>query len=309
MKFNPKTHYLMPLLVGTIAIPIFYLEQPALGVTVILLACLLFFQVRFFLSGSFSKPNQEINEPPEVARPKVFSSIDELASGIAHEINNPLAIIAQEATWIDTLLRKKLSQSSGTQNEIEDCLDSSSEIQRQVERCNLIITKLLSMARELNIVVQKIDINEVTRTVYEIATREKSTSKTEVTLELDPNAPVIWSDGPLIRQVLLNILMNAKQAVGEKGIIKIKTSLRENSWVDIAIQDNGCGISEENIQKIFRPFFSTKKGKGTGLGLAICRGVIDELGGRIEVKSQPDAGTRFTVSLPLSLGRARDKLT
>ncbi len=309
MKFNPKTHYLTPLLVGTIAIPIFYLEKPVLGVTVILLACLLFLQVRFFLSGSFSKPNSETNQPPEVARPKVFSSIDELASGIAHEINNPLAIIAQEATWIDTLLRKKLSRDSGTQNEIEDCLDSSSEIQRQVERCNLIITKLLSMARELNIVVQKIDINEVTRTVYEIATREKSASKTEVTLELDPRAPVILSDGPLIRQVLLNILMNAKQAVGEKGIIKIKTSLKENNWVDIAIQDNGCGISEENIQKIFRPFFSTKKGKGTGLGLAICRGVIDELGGRIEVKSQPETGTLFTVSLPLSLGRAGDKLT
>jgi two-component system, NtrC family, sensor kinase len=309
MKFNQKTHYLTALLVVTIAIPFFYLEQPVLGVTLILLACLLFLQVRFFLSGSFSKLNSETNQPPEVTRPKVFSSIDELASGIAHEINNPLAIIAQEATWIDTLLRKKLSQDSGTQNEIEDCLDSSSEIQRQVERCNLIITKLLSMARELNIVVQKIDINEVTKTVYEIVTREESPSSIEVTLDLDPSAPVILSDGPLIRQVLLNILMNAKQAVGDKGIIKIKTSLRENNWVDIAIQDNGCGISEENIQKIFRPFFSTKKGKGTGLGLAICRGVIDELGGRIEVKSRPDAGTLFTVSLPLSLSRTRDKLT
>lgn len=299
MKFNPKTHYLTPLLVGTIAVPIFYLDEPILGVTVFLMACVLFFQVRFLVSKSFSEPYLEINQLPECARPKVFSSIDELASGIAHEINNPLAIIAQEATWIDTLLRKKFSQGSATQNEIEDCLDSSSEIQRQVERCNLIITKLLSMARELNIVVQKIDINEVTRTVYEIATREKSASKTEVTLELDPRAPVILSDGPLIRQVLLNILMNAKQAVGEKGIIKIRTRLRENKWVDIDIQDNGCGISEENIQKIFRPFFSTKKGQGTGLGLAICRGVIEELGGRINVESKPGSGTLFTVSLPL----------
>jgi|GEM_PF-3431199 len=308
MKFNRKVHYLTPLLAGIIAVPILLFKDPVLAVIIVALACVFFFQVRFLVSKSFSKPDLEISQLPECARPKVFSSIDELASGIAHEINNPLAIIAQEATWIDTLLRKKLSQNSGTQNEIEDCLDSSSEIQRQVERCNLIITKLLSMARELNIVVQKIDINEVTKTVYEIVTREESASRIEVTLELDPKAPVILSDGPLIRQVLLNILMNAKQAVGEKGIIKIKTSLRENSWVDIAIQDNGCGISEENIQKIFRPFFSTKKGKGTGLGLAICRGVIDELGGRIEVKSQPDTGTLFTVSLPLSLNGIRDKL-
>ncbi len=301
MKFNPKIYYLAPLLVGTIAVPIFYLEGPIFGVTLLLVAGVCAFQVRFLVLKSFSKPDLEINQLPECARPKVFSSIDELASGIAHEINNPLAIIAQEATWIDTLLRKKFSQGSATQNEIEDCLDSSSEIQRQVERCNLIITKLLSMARELNIVVQKIDINEVTRTVYEIATREKSASKIEVTLELDPRAPVILSDGPLIRQVLLNILMNAKQAVGEKGIIKIRTRLREDKWVDIDIQDNGCGISEENIQKIFRPFFSTKKGQGTGLGLAICRGVIEELGGRINVESQPGSGTLFTVSLPLRL--------
>lgn len=309
MKFNRKLHYLTPLLAGIIAVPILFFKDPVLGVIVVALACVFFFQVRFLVSKSFSKPDLEISQAPESARPKVFSSIDELASGIAHEINNPLAIIAQEATWIDTLLRKKLSQNSGTQNEIEDCLDSSSEIQRQVERCNLIITKLLSMARELNIVVQKIDINEVTKTVYEIVTREQSPSRIDVTLELDPKAPVILSDGPLIRQVLLNILMNAKQAVGERGVIKITTRLRDSNWVDIDIQDNGCGISDENIQKIFRPFFSTKKGQGTGLGLAICRGVIDELGGRIEVRSQPETGTLFTVSLPLSLSRAGDKLT
>jgi len=157
------------------------------------------------------------------------------------------------------------------------------------------------MARELNVVIQQIDINEITKSVYDIVIRESSASNIRVNLSLDPYAPSILSDAPLLRQVLLNIVMNAIQAIGANGEINLRTKSQNKSWVDIEIQDDGCGICEENLEKIFLPFFSTKQEtQGTGLGLAICRGIVEKLGGYITVTSKPNLGTIFTVRLPLT---------
>lgn len=301
MKMNPKIHYLVPVLTAMAAFPIYWSGNSFVAILIFLLGCGLFLQIRSLLLNGLNEQDPKRNNLNESVRPKIFSSIDELASGIAHEINNPLAIIAQEAGWMERLLKKHMASETPAENEIEDCLDSSMEIRRQVDRCNQIVQKLLSMARELNIVIQQIDINQITKSVYEIVTREPSASNIRVNLELDPNVPLIMSDAPLIRQVLLNILMNAKQAVDKSGVIELRTKSRKKGWIDVEIQDDGCGISEENLEKIFLPFFSTKQEtNGTGLGLAICRGIVEKLGGSITVKSKPNEGTLFTVRLPLT---------
>lgn len=301
MKLNRKIHYLAPVLTALAAFPIYWSGNSFVAVLIFLLGCTLFLQVRSFLLNGLNEQDPRRTNLSEPVRPKIFSSLDELASGIAHEINNPLAIIAQEAGWMERLLKKQMASETPGEKEIEDCLDSSMEIRRQVDRCNQIVQKLLSMARELNIVIQKIDINEITKNVYQIVTREPFASNIRVNLKLDPNAPPILSDAPLIRQVLLNILMNAKQAVGKGGVIELRTKSREKGWIDIEIQDNGCGICEENLEKIFLPFFSTKQEThGTGLGLAICRGIVEKLGGSITVTSKPNVGTLFTVRLPVT---------
>jgi signal transduction histidine kinase len=301
MKLTSKTQYLTPLIIGLSAVPILFTGNVYLSLVLILLSYATFSQIRALLLNVQTKSNpNDYNSLDESRRPRIFSSIDELASGIAHEINNPLAIITQEAVWIQRLL-KGLTIETGGAKAIEDCLDSSIEIQRQVDRCNLIVQKLLSMARELNVVIQQIDINEITKSVYDIVIRESSASNIRVNLSLDPYAPSILSDAPLLRQVLLNIVMNAIQAIGANGEINLRTKSQNKSWVDIEIQDDGCGICEENLEKIFLPFFSTKQEtQGTGLGLAICRGIVEKLGGYITVTSKPNLGTIFTVRLPLT---------
>jgi len=117
---------------------------------------------------------------------------------------------------------------------------------------------------------------------------------------LEPGLPIVFSDPPLLRQVVLNLLINATHAVEKDGTITVTTKSNENKSVEIGVTDTGSGISEENLNKIFTPFFSTKPhGKGTGLGLAICRGIIERLGGRISVTSDVGESTTFTIHLPI----------
>jgi two-component system, NtrC family, sensor kinase len=117
---------------------------------------------------------------------------------------------------------------------------------------------------------------------------------------LEPDLPIVYSDPPLLRQVVLNLLINATHAIEKDGTITVTTKSDENESVEIGVTDTGSGITEENLNKIFTPFFSTKPhGKGTGLGLAICRGIIERLGGRISVTSDVGETTTFTIHLPI----------
>jgi two-component system, NtrC family, sensor kinase len=230
----------------------------------------------------------------ELHRTECLSLVDDLSAGVAHEINNPLGIIAQEAQWIQHLLKAPAI----TAKEIEDCSDSIREISAQVVRCKEIISKLLAMAHEMEPVFQKVDINELVTHLIDLTKREASERNISVVESLASNLPIVHTDSPLLRQVVLNLIMNAMQAVVKSGAVEIAT--RGNSdFVEISIKDSGCGISEENIDKIFTPFFTTKpQGKGSGLGLAICKGIIERLGGHISVRSQLGRFTAFSIHLP-----------
>jgi two-component system NtrC family sensor kinase len=227
-----------------------------------------------------------------------LAAIGELSAGIAHEINNPLAIIRQEAEWMAQLLKKL---GGAHPKETEELQGSVHQIVQQVDRCTEIIRNLLDFARKRDPVIQAVEVNRIIEDMTMLVEKEAKHNNIAIVRQYDQDLPMIYSDAPQLRQVILNFLTNATYAIGKEGVITITTRLKGSEAVDIVISDTGCGISAENLRKIFDPFFTTKPpGKGTGLGLSICHGIIQRLGGRIAVASQVGQGTTFTITLPRS---------
>lgn len=227
-----------------------------------------------------------------------LAAIGELSAGIAHEINNPLAIIRQEAEWMQLLLKKLPDQDL---KEIAELKGSIRQIVQQVERCTEITRNLLDFARKRDPVIQAVEVNRIIEDMTMLVEKEAKHKNITIIRDYDQELPLIYSDAPQLRQVILNFLTNATQAIGADGHITITTRRRGTDTVDLIFSDTGRGIPEENLGKIFDPFFTTKPpGQGTGLGLSICHGIIVRLGGRIAVKSAVGQGTTFTITLPLS---------
>jgi two-component system NtrC family sensor kinase len=225
-----------------------------------------------------------------------LAAIGQLSAGIAHEINNPLAIIRQEAEWMQLLLKKA---ESAAPKELEELKGSLSQIVQQVDRCTEIIRNLLDFARKRAPVIQAVDLNRISEDMTMLVEKEARHQNISIVREYGTNLPVIYSDAPQLRQVVLNLLTNAAHAIGRDGTITLATSQAEGDAVRLMIRDTGCGIPAENLAQIFDPFFTTKpEGQGTGLGLSICHGIIQRLGGEIKVASTVGQGTTFTIVLP-----------
>ncbi len=225
-----------------------------------------------------------------------LASIGELSAGIAHEINNPLATIRQEAEWMQQLL-KKLEPAGRA--ELEELQGSVRQIILQVDRCTEIIKNLLDFARKRQPVIQAVDLTRIIADMTMLVEKEAKHRGIKIIRDHDRELPTIYSDAPQLRQVVLNLLTNATHAIGQNGEITIVTRAEKNGGISLAITDTGCGILPEDLPKVFDPFFTTKPpGQGTGLGLSICHGIIQRLGGDITVKSTVGQGTTFTVRLP-----------
>lgn len=224
-----------------------------------------------------------------------LAALGELSASIAHEINNPLAIIRQEAEIMGQILKQEATDPS----ELAELRDSVRMIVQQVERCAEIIRSLLDFARQREPVVQTVDLNRIVEDMARLVEKEARKNNIIIERRYDPQLPQIYSDAPELRQVVLNILSNASQAIGRDGTITVTTRPDGANAVEIVIHDTGCGIPAENLAKIFEPFFSTKPSdQGTGLGLAISHGLIQQLGGTISVTSIVGQGTTFTITLP-----------
>ena len=230
-----------------------------------------------------------------------LASVGELAAGIAHEINNPLAVINEEAGLLKDLMDPTLSEPVGPEVLIP-YLDS---IQESVFRCRDVTHKLLKFVRISDVELQHHNVSEIIDSVVDgLLGRELAVSDIEVVRNYDNTLPEVVTDRNQLQQVLLNILNNAIDALEDKpGTISIETR-RDGKWLRIAITDTGVGIPQDQLGRIFLPFYTTKDvGKGTGLGLAVSYGIIKDFGGEISVESTANVGSTFTVSLPLDIGR------
>lgn len=217
-----------------------------------------------------------------------------MAAGVAHEINNPMAIIAEKAGLMRDLLEKDPEFIHR-----EKFLALTSSILQSVDRVKNITHRLLGFARRMDVQFQLLSLNEVVQEVLTFLEKEAFHRSIHLELDLAPNLPQIYSDKGQLQQVFLNILNNAFEAVSDGGRVSVRTWREGAEWVAVAVEDNGKGMSEEVMRHIFEPFFTTKKGYGTGLGLSITYGIVTRLGGKIQVKSKEGVGTTFTVILPL----------
>jgi two-component system NtrC family sensor kinase len=268
----------------------------ALGLGALGLAWLSWLTSRRLLNRP-SKPDRKWLLDERLLQTQKLAAMGELAAGVAHEINNPLAIIRQEAEWTGQVLRQAEIPESPQLAEVRDSLR---EIVQQVDRARDITASLLNLARKREPVIQKVDLNRLVRDMAALVEKEAKSSNIRVIRRLQEGLPLIDSDGPLLRQVILNLLNNARQAVGKDGSITITTRQAEDRRIVITIADTGGGIPAELLNHIFDPFFTTKApGSGTGLGLAISRGIIHSLGGDITAASRAGEGAEFTIILPL----------
>ena len=222
-----------------------------------------------------------------------LSSIGRLAAGIAHEINNPLAIINEKAGLIQDII-----EYGSDFKERKKILNITDSIIQSVERSKRITHRLLGFARQIDVQLESLCINEIIKEVIGFLESASLGRNIDISLELDEKITNIFSDKGQLQQVFLNILTNAFAAVQDSGHIAIRSWEKDSDVVCIAITDDGCGMREDLLKRIFEPFFTTKKGYGTGLGLPITYGIIKKLGGDIKANSKEGEGTTFTVFLP-----------
>jgi len=228
-----------------------------------------------------------------------MAALGKMAAGIAHEINNPLAVIGEKAGWIKDLL--KMGDMPQSQN-YQELWDSVSKIEQHVGRAKTITHRLLGFARRMEPVTEEVQLNRVLDETIDFLENEARYRNIDIQTDYAPHLPTTHSDPAQLQQVFLNILNNAIDAIGKDGEIVVKTKYREkNNELAVEISDNGPGIPKEMLAKIFDPFFTTKEvGKGTGLGLSIAFSIVEKLGGRILVASEEGRGTTFTIYLPIA---------
>jgi len=232
-----------------------------------------------------------------------LASIGQLAAGVAHEINNPLALINETAGYVKDLFVIKKQYSKD-----DELLENIDYILEAVERCGTITRQLLGFARKFDVKIQRVNLNEVISDVLVFHNKEAEYRNVSVYVDIPKDVPEIETDRGKLQQVLLNLVNNAFQAVDNGCNLAINAAPEGRDKVSITISDNGCGMPEENLSKIFEPFFTTKeRGQGTGLGLTITYGLVKKLNGNISVISKEMEGTTFIITLPIRMQEEMNK--
>jgi len=284
-------------------------------------------EARDHLEEKVGERTQEIKQTYEslqktqkrLSRSEKLAGIGTLAAGIAHEINNPLASVASCAEGLMDRVDNVDFKSKDDKEVFSDYLKT---VYDETYRCKAIISKLLDFSRkqvpvfsEVNenalvphyrvippspLVFDEVNVNTLVANVVKLICRQKELEKLRIELNYDPEPVITCGDANQLQQVFLNMILNAIDATAGGEKIEI-TTIRVDNFVQIIIEDTGCGIAPENLDRIFEPFFSTKSpGKGTGLGLSICYGIIEEHKGKILASSNGiGKGTKFTISLPM----------
>lgn len=232
-----------------------------------------------------------------------MATLGEMATGVAHELNQPLSVIKTASSF----LKRKVKKREAIREDIMETM--TEEIDDSVDRASKIINHMREFGRKSDVSKEKIQVNDVLKRAFEIFSQQLKLREIEVVAELDDNLPMIMADANRLEQVFINLLINARDAIdkkweegdhrGEAKKILLKTS-RKGEMVVIEISDTGTGIPQSILDKIFEPFFTTKRvGKGTGLGLSISYGIVQDYDGTIRVETEEGHGAKFIIQFPL----------
>ncbi len=234
-----------------------------------------------------------------------LASLGTLAVGVAHEINNPLQIMKSEQALLKMIVSELKKKNDFKESEdFKELEESIGQFDLQIDRCARITQAILKFGRKTEPSTEAINLKKLLPEVIGMISKKASLQGISIENEIRETTPQILGDPALLQQVLLNLFNNAIDAITAQhgsrgGKLLVATGPEAGEWIRIDVRDNGCGISPENIKEVFSPFFTTKPvGKGTGLGLSVCYGIMQGMGGRISVSSEPAVGTTFTLSLP-----------
>ncbi len=227
----------------------------------------------------------------QIAQADKLASIGQLSAGIAHEINNPMGIILG---YTQLLLRNEVPESEKYQD--------LKTIEKHVRNCKSIVEGLLNFARTSKPKTDLIRIDEALEDVLNFIQQHAGLENIDIKKDYDPSLPEMHLDEKKIKQVLMNLIMNAKHAIGERGTLSLSTGFNSSDHqIFVEVADTGYGIEKKNLVRVFDPFFTTKStGEGTGLGLSVSYGIIKNHGGEIQVKSEIGKGSAFKILLPLT---------
>ncbi|MDP3479265.1 MAG: ATP-binding protein [Desulfoprunum sp.] len=264
-----------------------------ISISIILLAILGF--STYMVNSMYLLDQRRLSTLHQVEYSNKLASIGRLAAGVAHEINNPLAIINEKAGLIKDIFT--YTDTCPQNSRIIELIDS---VLASVERCGKITKRLLGFARHIDSAIENVRLDSIITEVLGFLNKEAEYRNITVNVDLADNIPEFQSDRGKLQQIFLNIINNAFSAMDVGGRLYILVRREGEGHVIATISDNGCGMSDTDLGKIFEPFYSTKtKTGGTGLGLSITYGLIQELGGTIHVASRLGEGTTFAITLPL----------
>jgi len=272
-----------------------------LGIIIFLLGGLGIVATSVFLSRRMVQRIARADREKEMMNEQVIeagklASVGELAAGIAHEINNPMAIMVEEAGWIEDLLQEEEFKEGANLDEFKRAVK---QIKTQGKRCKEITHKLLSFARKTDPAVKVVQLNDLVEEIVALCEQRAKYSNIHISMNLMPSLPTIHASPSELQQVLLNLINNAVDAMEKSGGQIDITTRVDGAHVILDVADTGPGIPQPNLARIFDPFFTTKAvGKGTGLGLSICYGIIHKLGGEVSVNSAVGIGAVFHIRIP-----------
>ncbi|HBT5957652.1 TPA: two-component system sensor histidine kinase ZraS, partial [Klebsiella pneumoniae] len=230
-----------------------------------------------------------------MARKEKLVALGHLAAGVAHEIRNPLSSIKGLAKYF-----AERTSPGGESHQLAQVMA------KEADRLNRVVSELLELVRPAHLNYQTVDINALIRHSLQLVSQDAQSRGIALQFTPRPELTTISADPDRLNQVLLNLYLNAMQAIGRDGIIRVSASEADRQRVKIVVTDSGKGMSDEELQAIFTPYFTTKA-DGTGLGLAVVQNIIEQHGGTIRAESQPGAGAIFTLWLPVDAQRREDE--